>query len=353
MDCCRRFTSKSGAADVNESFSAFGTRRNPTTWSGAPSSTDLNTIAGLSRQGYTFQTWLGQSMGLNHMNGRVQDAIMGRFLSPDTHVPDPSNAQSYNRYSYVNNNPLTLMDPTGFDAICDDGCGGSGTGNGTISAGGVDLPLILPDLVDLPLPDPLPIAAPPPAQTGSMIPGVDTGATCYGNCGVYATFIQVPNSSAPEQVTVTNNNGTGGSAIEDADAGAVPEMKVEAPGYHWVQTDSYNLAPFAAAATTININSTLLQAFGYSAGFGVGAGIVGPPIATAALARLPQLPSRLAAQLLAKTMEMSYPSQVAAAEEIIGAEETSVMEEIDQLSEILKAEEIEEAAGPELPWPMQ
>jgi RHS repeat-associated protein len=103
-----------GASDVNESFSAFGTRRNPSTWSGAPTTADLNTIAGLSRQGYTFQTWLGQSMGLNHMNGRVEDAILGRFLSPDPHVPDPSNAQSYNRYSYVNNNPLTFTDPTGF-----------------------------------------------------------------------------------------------------------------------------------------------------------------------------------------------------------------------------------------------
>jgi hypothetical protein len=93
--------SNAGAVALNESFSAFGTRRNPATWSGAPSTTDLNTIAGLSRQGYTFQTALGQSMGLNHMNGRVEDAILGRFLSPDPHIPDPTNAQRYNRYSYV------------------------------------------------------------------------------------------------------------------------------------------------------------------------------------------------------------------------------------------------------------
>ena len=55
-------------------------------------------------------------MGLNHMNGRVQDAILGGFLSPDLHITDPTNAQSYNRYSYVNNNPLTYADPTGFEA---------------------------------------------------------------------------------------------------------------------------------------------------------------------------------------------------------------------------------------------
>jgi len=61
-------TSNAGAVDVNESFTPFGNRRNSTTWSGAPTTTDLNTIASLSRQGYTFQTALGQSLGLNHMN---------------------------------------------------------------------------------------------------------------------------------------------------------------------------------------------------------------------------------------------------------------------------------------------
>src|ERR1700722_13550741 len=103
-----------GTAGVNERFSAFGTRRNPSTWSGAPTTTDLNTIASLSRQGYTFQTWLGQSMGLNHMNGRVEDAILGRFISPDPIIQDLSNAQNYNRYTYVLNDPLTYIDPSGF-----------------------------------------------------------------------------------------------------------------------------------------------------------------------------------------------------------------------------------------------
>jgi RHS repeat-associated protein len=126
--------SSAGTADVNESFSAFGTRRNPTTWTGPPTTSDLNTIASLSRQGYTFQTALGQSMGLNHMNGRVEDAILGRFLSPDPHIPDPTNAQSYNRYSYVRNNPLTRVDPTGFKD-----CVPASTCPGELSYGGVPL----------------------------------------------------------------------------------------------------------------------------------------------------------------------------------------------------------------------
>jgi hypothetical protein len=53
-------------------------------------------------------------MYLNHLNGRVEDAVIGRFLSPDPNIPDPGNTQSWNRYSYVNNNPLSYVDPSGF-----------------------------------------------------------------------------------------------------------------------------------------------------------------------------------------------------------------------------------------------
>ena len=113
-------TNSSGAVVLNESFTPFGIRRNPTTWSGAASTSDLTAAAGITREGYTFQTALGLWMGLNHMNGRVEDAITGRFLSADPHIPDRNSAQSYNRYSYVLNNPLTYIDPSGFAPGC--GC---------------------------------------------------------------------------------------------------------------------------------------------------------------------------------------------------------------------------------------
>ncbi len=48
------------------------------------------------------------------MNGRVQDPFIGRFLSADPLVPDPLNGQSFNRFSYVRNNPLAYIDPSGF-----------------------------------------------------------------------------------------------------------------------------------------------------------------------------------------------------------------------------------------------
>ncbi|SSC11118.1 hypothetical protein BPUTSESOX_475 [uncultured Gammaproteobacteria bacterium] len=48
------------------------------------------------------------------MNGRVYDPQIGRFLSADPYIQDPYNTQSYNRYSYVMNNPLKYTDPSGY-----------------------------------------------------------------------------------------------------------------------------------------------------------------------------------------------------------------------------------------------
>ncbi|WP_298900882.1 RHS repeat-associated core domain-containing protein [uncultured Psychroserpens sp.] len=52
-------------------------------------------------------------VSLLHMNGRMYDAQLGRFLSPDNFIQDPFNTQSFNRYGYVWNNPLSFNDATG------------------------------------------------------------------------------------------------------------------------------------------------------------------------------------------------------------------------------------------------
>jgi hypothetical protein len=54
------------------------------------------------------------------MNGRIYDPLLGRFLSADILVQAPGNLQSYNRYSYVFNNPLSYTDPSGFAAAEDE-----------------------------------------------------------------------------------------------------------------------------------------------------------------------------------------------------------------------------------------
>ena len=51
--------------------------------------------------------------GLVYMVARYYDPILGRFISADSIVPEPSNPQALNRYSYVYNNPISNIDPTG------------------------------------------------------------------------------------------------------------------------------------------------------------------------------------------------------------------------------------------------
>lgn len=48
------------------------------------------------------------------MNGRVEDPILGRMLSPDPFLANSLNPQALNPYSYVNNNPLAYVDPSGY-----------------------------------------------------------------------------------------------------------------------------------------------------------------------------------------------------------------------------------------------
>ncbi len=52
-------------------------------------------------------------VALIHMNGRMYDAKLGRFLSPDNYIQEPFSTQSFNRFGYVWNNPLKFTDPSG------------------------------------------------------------------------------------------------------------------------------------------------------------------------------------------------------------------------------------------------
>lgn len=54
-------------------------------------------------------------LGLINMQGRIFDPAIRRFLTPDPLVSNPLLGQAYNRYSYVLNDPVNLVDPTGFE----------------------------------------------------------------------------------------------------------------------------------------------------------------------------------------------------------------------------------------------
>ena len=76
----------------------------------------------ITDRGFTEHEHLDESQ-LIHMNGRVYDYNLGRFLSVDPFIQEPGNSQSLNPYSYIMNNPLAGTDPTGYQATtcADDG----------------------------------------------------------------------------------------------------------------------------------------------------------------------------------------------------------------------------------------
>ena len=68
----------------------------------------------ISNRGFTGHEHLdAPDMDLIHMNGRIYDPEIGRFLQADPIIQEPNNLQSWNAYTYVFNNPLKYTDPTG------------------------------------------------------------------------------------------------------------------------------------------------------------------------------------------------------------------------------------------------
>ncbi|MCO7225740.1 FG-GAP-like repeat-containing protein [Pleionea sp. CnH1-48] len=105
-------TNASGVIVQENSFDVFGNKRNATTWSGEFTSVIYSPL-GITSQGYTGHEMLDE-VGVIHMNGRIYDAKLGRFMQADPHVDGATDSKGFNRYSYVKNNPLKYTDPTGY-----------------------------------------------------------------------------------------------------------------------------------------------------------------------------------------------------------------------------------------------
>jgi len=103
-------TDDTGAPVQAMSFDAFGMRRSAVDFNTLPPSPVFDT--GITTRGFTGHEGL-DGVGLVHMNGRVYDPRLGRFISADPFVQAPNNTQSLNRYAYVWNNPLRYNDPSG------------------------------------------------------------------------------------------------------------------------------------------------------------------------------------------------------------------------------------------------
>jgi len=77
--------------------------------------TDKNIIDNTSLlidRGYTSHEHFAE-VGIIHMNGRLYDPLLRRFLNADENIQEPYNTQNYNKYGYVLNNPLMYNDPSG------------------------------------------------------------------------------------------------------------------------------------------------------------------------------------------------------------------------------------------------
>ncbi len=102
-------TDTNGQVTERISFDIWGKQRS-VDWSDVPLG---NYIVNTTNLGFTGHESIPE-VGYIHMNGRVYDPVLGRFLSADPNVQSDTDAQSYNRYSYVSNNPLRYTDPTGY-----------------------------------------------------------------------------------------------------------------------------------------------------------------------------------------------------------------------------------------------
>ncbi|MCC7117734.1 MAG: RHS repeat-associated core domain-containing protein [Anaerolineales bacterium] len=64
--------------------------------------------------GYTGQRLLDSGMGgIMDYKARFYSPYINRFLQPDSIIPNASNPQTWNKYSYVYNRPINLNDPSG------------------------------------------------------------------------------------------------------------------------------------------------------------------------------------------------------------------------------------------------
>jgi RHS repeat-associated protein len=91
----------SGGLYQHYEYSAYGQSRY----------TSSSTAFPISRR-YTSQV-LDEETGLYYYGARYYDPQLGRFVQPDSIIPNPFDPQAYDRYAYARNNPLKYTDPTG------------------------------------------------------------------------------------------------------------------------------------------------------------------------------------------------------------------------------------------------
>jgi RHS repeat-associated protein len=116
----RHLVAPDGGLNLTQSFDPFG---------------NLLAQEGTSRSIFGYAGEQTDPTGLIFLRARYYDPAVGRFLSADTIIPDPLRSVGWNRYAYVENNPIRYTDPSGY-------CGGpyfdAGIGSGSAIDGAMD-----------------------------------------------------------------------------------------------------------------------------------------------------------------------------------------------------------------------
>ncbi len=94
----RQLVNSSRQLTLLQSYDPFG---NPTQMVGSPA----------SPFGYTGEQV--DPTGLVFLRARYYNPGIGRFITPDSLIPDPLSSEAWNRYVYAGNNPIRYTDPSG------------------------------------------------------------------------------------------------------------------------------------------------------------------------------------------------------------------------------------------------
>jgi RHS repeat-associated protein len=156
--------------------------------------------------------------GNDYFGARYYGSSMGRFMSPDPmgmSLADPTNPQSFNLYSYVLNNPLTNIDPTGLDCVKDNG-------DGTVTTNTGDC-----------------------ANENEAAANAEHYINCDG-CTSGAAGANLDAATGSLYLTDANGNGIGGTTVSDfADPQGTPatDVSVNASAPYLDTISGYGVAP--------------------------------------------------------------------------------------------------------------
>jgi len=155
--------------------------------------------------GYTGQKHDLSTGGLMYYGARYYLPELGRFISADTIVPSTSNPQALNRYTYVLNSPINMVDPTGhiYTTYCIDSelCGTQST-----------------EEISTPIPTPTFVATSSPTSTFTPSPVVTP------------SFTPTPPVPTPAPATSTPSPTPGINVSPPAATSTLPAAQIAEPG---------------------------------------------------------------------------------------------------------------------------